>query len=167
MDCAKKQGNIIVVGADKLGSCDFIFKGGFIMAFDRRPIYFDGIDGIFDEKGSTFCTMRKVQWVKEGEEPDKEKAKFELRKYRIGSEGEIPDKGFSFLTEDGPNELVNILIDQGFGNTKEVLRKLKKRKDFKESVKTLFEDAPVDDPDGEYFDMRSVLLDESEESEGE
>lgn len=127
-----------------------------------KAVTFGELDGIFDEKGKVFCSMRKVQWVKEGQEPDEEKAKLELRKYTIGPEGEIPGKGLTFLTENGPHELTNVLIDEGFGDTREILRKLKKRDDFREAVETLFENAPADDSDGEYFDMRSVLLDESD-----
>ena len=125
--------------------------------FTKHPIYFDGMDGIFDEHGTMFLTMRKTQWVEDGENPDPEKAKLELRKYRVTAEGERPDKGFSFLTEDGPHELVNVLIENGYGDTREVLLKLRERENFKEVVETLFE-SPEENTDGEYFDMRSVLL---------
>ena len=41
----------------------------------------------FDEKGTTCGTVRLVQWCKNGEEPDKEKAKLEIRKvYTSGAE---------------------------------------------------------------------------------
>ena len=57
------------------------------MAFDRdvsvRPVFFDNIDMTFDERQSTILAMRLVQWVKEGDEPDREKAKLELRKWRV------------------------------------------------------------------------------------
>ena len=136
------------------------------MAFDRKAVYFDDLDEIFDEKGSSFCAMRRVQWVKEGEEPDREKSKLELRKYRMGPEGEVTGKGFSFLTEEGPDELVNVLIGQGYGDTREVLLKLKERENFKEAVETLYDDTSSDDYDGEYFDMRSVLLDDTGDNNG-
>lgn len=135
------------------------------MGFTKRPIYFDGIDGIFDEKGSTFLALRKTQWCEQDEEPDPEKAKLELRKFRITSEGERADKGFSFLTEDGPHELVKVLVQEGFGNTKEIIQELKKRSNFRESIENLFDDTEEIDSNGEYFDMRSVLLDDSESKE--
>ena len=53
---------------------------------------------------------------------------------------------------------VSELIDAGFGNTKEILLKLKERDDFKSSVETLYD---TEDPgDGEYFDARELLLSE-------
>lgn len=128
-----------------------------------KPIYFENIDDVFDEKGTTFLSMRKVQWVKEGEEPDVTKAKLELRKFRVTDEGERMDKGFSFLTEKGPSTLAKNLIERGFGETKEILLSLKKRKDFKDSVDHMYdEENGSDTTDGEYFDIRTALLSEDE-----
>ena len=141
------------------------------MAFDSntniRPVMFDGLDAIFDEKGSMFLSMRKVQWVKEGNEPDPLKAKLELRKWIVGPDGvEKANKGMTFLTEEGPHELAKTLVHHGYGKTKEILLELKGREDFQESVNTLF-DKDEDTGSGEYFDMRSALLaeDDSEEEE--
>lgn len=141
------------------------------MAFDSntniRPVMFDGLDAIFDEKGSMFLSMRKVQWVKEGNEPDPSKAKLELRKWIVGPDGvEKANKGMTFLTEEGPHELAKTLVHHGYGKTKEILLELKGREDFQESVNTLF-DKDEDTGSGEYFDMRSALLaeDDSEEEE--
>lgn len=141
------------------------------MAFDSntniRPVMFDGLDAIFDEKGSMFLSMRKVQWVKEGNEPDPSKAKLELRKWIVGPDGvEKANKGMTFLTEEGPHELAKTLVHHGYGKTKEILLELKGREDFQESVNTLF-DKDEDIGSGEYFDMRSALLaeDDSEEEE--
>lgn len=134
------------------------------MGFTKKPIYFGGLDGIFDEKGSTFLALRKTQWCEPDEEPDEEKAKLELRKFRITPEGERADKGFSFLTEDGPHELAKVMVHEGFGDTKVLLKELKKRDNFKESVEHLFDDTDNVGSDGEYFDMRSVLLDDSNDN---
>lgn len=141
------------------------------MAFDSntniRPVMFDGLDAIFDEKGSMFLSMRKVQWIKEGNEPDPSKAKLELRKWIVGPDGvEKANKGMTFLTEEGPHELAKTLVHHGYGKTKEILLELKGREDFQESVNTLF-DKDEDTGSGEYFDMRSALLaeDDSEEEE--
>lgn len=114
--------------------------------------------GVFDEKGSTFLSMRKVQWYKEGNEPDESKAKIELRKWVVTPEGERANKGISFLTEDGPDNLTKLLIDNGFGKTKEVLRSIMKREDFRESVERINDDDIDSDPNSEYFDMRDILL---------
>lgn len=111
----------------------------------------------FDEKGATCGTVRKVQWVKEGKEPDESKAKIEIRKMYINSEDERTGKGYVFSTPEGPSELVIGLIDSGFGDTKEILRSVRKRDDFMESAKTINEDTE-DSGDGEMFDMRDLLL---------
>ena len=115
-------------------------------------------DRVFDEKGSTFLSMRRVAWGVKGAEPDNEKAKLELRKWNNRDGKETPNKGFSFLTEDGPHELTKALIEEGFGHTKEILTVLKERDDFRESVETLYDDSS--DASGDYFDPRAILLGE-------
>ena len=134
--------------------------------FNAKPIFFDDINDTFDEHGNTFLAMRRTQWLKEGETPDKDKSKIELRKWRVTSEGERADKGFSFLTEEGPNQLVNTLIKNGFGDTKEILIGIRKRDNFKESVEHLFDKEDFS-TDGEYFDMRTMLLADEPDIEDE
>lgn len=132
----------------------------FSAEFNKELVTFGGIDIVFDERGSQFLTMRKVQWVTKGTEPDESKAKYEIRKYTIGKDGEeVCGKGVSFLTEEGPHNLVKELVENGFGHTKDVLTQLFKRDDFKETVEHLSDDESYHvDKDGEYFDMRSLLL---------
>ena len=116
----------------------------------------------FDEKGSTWGTVRKVQWIKGDKEPDESKAKIEIRKFTQTSEGERMMKGYTFSTPEGPGELVIGLIDNGFGDTKEILRSVRKRDDFLEAAKTINEDESENN-NGETFDMRDLLLGLSEE----
>lgn len=129
-----------------------------------RPVFFEDLDAVFDEKGSTFISMRKTQWVKDGAEPDVNKAKLELRKWRVTDEGEKADKGFSFLTEQGPHELAKVLVSHGFGSTKDILLELKKRDDFKDAVDHMYDDEETSS-DGEFFDMRTALLADDGEEE--
>lgn len=82
-----------------------------------------GIDKVIEEKGNTMLALREVSW-------NDRTPSLELRKWRNTDEGERADKGFSFLTEDGPNELVNALIDCGFGNTQDILKRVSNREDF-------------------------------------
>ena len=110
----------------------------------------------FDEKGSTWGTVRKVQWLKDGKEPDESKAKIEIRKFTQTADGERMMKGYTFSTPEGPGELTVGLIDAGFGETKEILRSVRKRDDFLDAAKTINEDD--DNSDGETFDMRDLLL---------
>lgn len=142
------------------------------MAFDPNvsihPVKFGDLDMTFDEKGSTFLAMRMIQWVKDNEEPDESKAHLELRKWRVTNEGEErADKGFSFLTENGPHELVKGLIHEGYGKTKDILEEVSHREDFKEAIEHFGEDE--DSSDGEYFDMRELLksIDEEDMVEAE
>ena len=118
----------------------------------------------FDEKGSTWGTVRKVQWLKEGKEPDESKAKIEIRKFTQTAEGERMMKGYTFSTEEGPGELIIGLMEAGFGNTKEILRSVRKREDFLEAAKSINEDSDEGDS-GEMFDMRDLLLGYNEEVE--
>ena len=111
----------------------------------------------FDEKGSTCGTVRKVQWVKEGSEPDEEKAKIEIRKIYVSGPEEKTGKGYTFSTPEGPGELAVGLIKTGFGETKDILRAVREREDFLEAAKTINEDDCGSD-DGEMFDMRDLLL---------
>lgn len=129
------------------------------MAFDQnlQQKIFKDYNITFDEKGSTWGTVRKVQWYKTGNVPDESKAKIEIRKMTQTNEGERMLKGYTFSTEEGPSELVHGLIREGFGNTKEILREVRKRDDFLEAAKTINED-PEDNDSGESFDMRDLLL---------
>ena len=110
---------------------------------------------IFDEKGSKYGTLRKVQWVKEGKTPDESKAKLEIRHMVNSSEGETFSKGYAFDTEEGPHELVEGLIKCGFGNTKNILKELVIRDDFKSSVENFNKEE--EEESGEMFDMRELL----------
>lgn len=120
----------------------------------------------FDEKGSTWGSVRKVQWLKEGKEPDESKAKIEIRKFTQTSEGERMMKGYTFSTPEGPSELIIGLIGAGFGDTKEILKETRKRKDFLEAAKHI-NDEESDNSSGETFDMRDLLLGYSKGDEEE
>ena len=139
--------------------------------FDSNLTYhiFKDYDIPFDEKGSTCGSVRKIQWVKEGAEPDELKAKVEIRKMYITSNGERMGKGYTFSTPEGPGELVTGLISAGFGETKSILKELRKRDDFRKAVETINEDPDDNNENGEMFDMRNLLLgidDEEEENVG-
>lgn len=112
----------------------------------------------FDEKGTTCGTVRKVQWIKGDKEPDESKAKLEIRKVYINSDEEKMGKGYTFSTPEGPGELIVGLINNGFGDTKEILRSVRKRDDFLEAAKTINEDTDDSCDDGEMFDMRDLLM---------
>lgn len=127
-----------------------------------EPIYFlhDNLDVVLDEKGSQFIALRKIQWVKDVKTPkDPEKAKYEIRRWRVNDEGESPAKGVVFLTDEGPNNCVTGLIENGFGDTREILRKISTREDFRHAVETMYDEIP-DSVEGDFFDARELLLNE-------
>lgn len=137
------------------------------MAFESGSVYyhvFKDFEIPFDEKGSTYGSVRLAQWVKNGDEPDEDKAKVEIRKIYTNGGEEKTGKGYTFSTPEGPSELAEGLVKAGFGNTKNILRELRERDDFLESANTINEDF-VDDGSGEMFDMRDLLLSKDDEED--
>ena len=118
-------------------------------------------DEIFDERGNTILSMRLVKWG------NAESPKLELRKWYVDVEKETPNKGFSFLTPEGPHNLVKVLTQRGFGDTKEVLNILKDRKDFNDSLCAVIKNKDLLGKVGieyssykeeEYYDPKEYLL---------
>ena len=89
------------------------------------------IDEVVDSKGNSVIMLRTVAWGENGKE------KLELRKWIVDINEEKPLKGVAFLTEDGPDNLVNVLLDKGYGKTDEVLEVLSTREDFKDALSEL------------------------------
>lgn len=107
---------------------------------DFKPIYkvVDNFDFVIEESQNQFSAFRKVAW---GE--DESKAKYEIRKWRNSPDGsEVPAKGFTFMTDEGPNELLYIMLQQGFGDPKKIMDILKNREDIDQDsmVATVFLD---------------------------
>lgn len=74
----------------------------------------DGIDEVFDERGNSILKISEVSW---NDRPHK----IELRKWVMQSDGELtPNKGFSFLTENGPHDLTHILLEKGYGDNNKI-----------------------------------------------
>lgn len=114
----------------------------------------EDVDEIFDERGNVILAMRKVGWA--GKEP-----KLELRKWNIGIDKETPNKGFAFLTEEGPHNLAGCLLRLGYCPTEDVLNSIKDRDDFKESlVKVLGSKEAIKELgiEEDYFDPKECLF---------
>lgn len=86
----------------------------------------DSINEVIDEgTGNSFIAMRKLRWNETGT------FKLDLRKWITNADGqEIAGKGFSFITEEGPENLVNALLKHGFGDTRKTLEGIQDREDF-------------------------------------
>ena len=115
-----------------------------------------GINRVIEERGQQFLRLSQIAWNASDEddvEPDK--IKLDLRKYRTDAEGkEIMGKGVSFMTEEGPHELVHIMIEEGYGDTEKCISLLKNRNDFKDAVNAAYGNKSEDD---ETFDLRDLL----------
>ena len=128
-------------------------------------IFLDEANEVIEEKGNQFTAIRKVQWLKEDEEPDKTKGKLEIRRWIVEKDGtEKANKGVVFMTDEGPHQLAHILVNNNYGKTKELMRSIVKRDDFKDSINNLYDD-DKNDSDGDYFDMRDMLLSYSDDGD--
>ena len=127
------------------------------MADDKFKHYIFGEDAVFDEKGNQFLALRKVQWDTKDNGKDESKAKLELRKWVVNKDmEEVPNKGFAFLTEDGPHNLAELLVDRKFGDTKKLLESLAGRDDWKDTIEHYND---TDEGTSAVFDARDFLKD--------
>lgn len=124
-----------------------------------KPFIFENeINEIIEEKGNQYAALRKVQWLKEDEQPDPNKGKLELRKWIIDKDGtEKANKGFTFMTPEGPHQLTETLVKNNYGDTANILDSISKRDDFSDAVNHVSNDKEQEG-DGEFFDMRNALL---------
>lgn len=83
-------------------------------------------DFIIEEGANTSINVRKVSW--NGRPP-----KIDIRKWAYQDGQERAMKGVS-LTDEGTNELSNVLVEQGYGDTKRIIAAIKQRKDYDNSI---------------------------------
>ena len=130
------------------------------MAFSRDSFSYtvvEDFDKIFDEKGNAMLALRKIKWG------DSDNVKLDLRKWYNTNDGETVGKGFSFLTDEGPHELTKVLVENGYGYTKDIVNALKTRKDFKQVIENVAPDIDisnleVEDDGVDYYDPKNILL---------
>lgn len=98
------------------------------------------VDEVIDEvPGSSFIALRKLRWSDSGS------FKLDIRKWYTNSEGEeIAGKGVSFMTEEGPDNLIEALLKHGYGDTRKTLNGIKDREDFLPAVKEIITEKGVD-----------------------
>lgn len=118
----------------------------------------ENIDYTFEEKGNQFGAVRKVQWG------DSDKSYLDIRKWRNAPDGtEQAAKGYTFMTEEGPSELTKVLLNLGFGNTREVIGIIKNREDFRKSLNSELGpndemyDGSVGTLEDDFYDPKSLL----------
>ncbi len=121
-------------------------NGNFKYAIDKD------FDHTIDEKGNTFIALRKIAWG------DSENYKLDLRKYYTTEDGERMNKGVSFLTDEGPNELARVLIDTGYGNAMDIAESIKNnRPDIMELLASDLDKIKAESNTGDFYDPRELL----------
>jgi hypothetical protein len=108
--------------------------GDILMADGYKYTIVDGFDKIIEEKGNEILALRKIKWG------EREKINLDLRRWYTNESGESIGKGTSFMTDNGPGELINVLIQEGYGETPEILKNLAPRKDFMPSISDVLGD---------------------------
>lgn len=104
-------------------------------------------DYIIEEAANTTVCLRKISWSGRPE-------KIDIRKYSYSDGEEKMMKGIS-LSDEGANELTNILASTGYGDTKKLTKAIKEREDYYEGCENDI-DSEVDNS-GEYYDP-SLLI---------
>lgn len=129
---------------------------------DFKYTIVDGFDFIIDEKGNKTMNLRKLYY---GDKDNN--VKLDLRQWYVGSNGEEGmGKGTSFLTEEGPHTLVDVMIKNGYGHTKDILNGIKDRDDFRSSLNSVLgkedelydHDISEEEEETTFYDPREMLL---------
>ena len=110
------------------------------------------INVVFDElPGNSFLALRKLRWS-EGSS-----FKLDIRKWYTNAQGEeIAGKGVSFMTPEGPENLVQALLQNGYCDTRKTLNGIKNRDDFAVAVKEIILENNID------LDSINVSIDQLE-----
>ena len=86
----------------------------------------DNFDFILEEGQNTSINLRRISW-------NGRPSKIDIRKWVYNDGTERAMKGVS-LSDEGADELANVLIEQGFGNTKRIIKAIKAREDYDGSI---------------------------------
>lgn len=110
----------------------------------------DNFDFILEEGQNTSINLRRISW-------NGRPSKIDIRKWVYNDGAERAMKGVS-LSDEGANELANVLIEQGFGNTKRIIKAIKAREDYDGSISgNITEEIAEDDGSEEYYDPSELL----------
>ena len=110
----------------------------------------EDFDFIIEESGNSSINLRKIGWG--GREP-----KLDLRKWIYQDGQERAYRGIA-LTDDGANELTGVLVEQGYGDTKRIVKAVSKRDDYNDVMKHINDPEVCSNDDGEeYYDPSELL----------
>lgn len=112
-----------------------------------------GFDFVLQEGQNTSTNLRKIAWG------DSSEAKIDIRKWSYSNGEERALKGVT-LSDDGASELANVLVEQGYGDTKRLVKALSNRNDFSKAIK-ISDDGEYelyeDDGSEEFYDPKQLL----------
>lgn len=110
----------------------------------------DNFDFILEEGQNTSINLRRISW-------NGRPSKIDIRKWVYNDGTERAMKGVS-LSDEGADELANVLIEQGFGSTKRIIKAIKAREDYDGSISgSVTEEIAEDDGSEEYYDPSELL----------
>ena len=110
----------------------------------------EGFDFIIEESGNSSINLRKISW--NGREP-----KLDLRKWNYQDGKERAMKGIT-LSDEGADELAGVLIEQGYGNTRRIVKAISNRDDYSEVMNHINDkEEIIDDGSEEYYDPSELL----------
>ena len=69
---------------------------------------------IIEEKGNSYTQLAYERWNEDSQ------FRLALRKFYSSAKGETAGKGVTFMTEEGPSELINALLKEGYGNPDDI-----------------------------------------------
>lgn len=140
-----------------------MFKSDKPFHYEVDPNY----DHILEERGNTYIALRKIRWG------EKEDFSLDIRKYYATEDGERMAKGCSLMSKEGADELTRILVDTGYGNTKQladsictnrdeiaarVYDKIQNDTELKNRIEGIIVNHLADEEkDDEYFDLDEVI----------
>lgn len=110
----------------------------------------EGFDFIIEESGNSSLNLRRVSW-------NGRDAKLDLRKWSYSDGTERAMKGVT-MTDEGADELAAVLVEQGYGNTKRIIKALSKREEYNNTMNHIDDvEESIDDSSEEYYDPSELL----------
>lgn len=88
------------------------------MAYGNKEFNYETDDNkesyIIEEKGNSYTQLAYERWNEDNQ------FRLALRKFYSSAKGETAGKGVTFMTEEGPSELINALLKEGYGNPDDI-----------------------------------------------
>lgn len=104
-------------------------------------------DFVLEEGQNTSINLRKISW-------NNRPHKIDIRKWVYQDGTERAMKGIG-LSDEGANELANVLVEQGFGDTSRIIKAIEARAKY-DALVSAPQDA-MDDGAEEYYDPSELL----------